>query len=95
MSRNAAWSFMISAVTSSNVLRRRICMARRLEAASQYSVIASNWEGRCLARDVHHWAYSAAPFSVATPVRVHAQRTASIPSITPSIPLGFHGSSRS
>ena len=33
-------------------------MARRLEAASQYSVIASNWEGRCLARDVHHWAYS-------------------------------------
>ena len=41
-------------------------MARRLEAASQYSVIASNWEGRCLARDVHHWAYSAAPFSVAS-----------------------------
>ena len=74
MSRNAAWSFMISAVTSSNVLRRRICIARRREDASQYSVIASSWEGRCRAFDVHHWAYSAAPFSVATPVRVRCRR---------------------
>ena len=61
-------------------------MARRLEAASQYSVIASNWEGRCLARDVHHWAYSAAPFSVATPVRVlnpinHAEYPSRVPRV--------------